>query len=97
VGKSWTTTFNFSDAERNFHVGPVVRYTKVAAYEDVSVPAGTFKAFRIEQTPGMNEAVNITSWYAPDAKMVVRTIFQRTSDHYLGSGQTTTELLTLPK
>jgi hypothetical protein len=68
----------------------------VAAYEDVTVPAGTFKAFRIE-IGGAGTATHSTFWYAPVAKAVVKNSFQKSGSYYLGAGQTTTELLTTPK
>ena len=97
VGNAWTSTFNFYDAERSYSSGPDVRYHKVIGYEDVSVPAGTFKAFRIEQTPGQNDAVSSTIWYAPDVRTAVKVISRREAYHYLGPTQFTTELLELPK
>jgi hypothetical protein len=99
VGKAWTTTYTFHDVARNFTAGPgpVERHVKVAAYEDVSVPAGTFKAFRIETTPGRNDAVSETIWYAPDVKLAVKYIYRQEPNHYLGPGQAVVELLTVPK
>ncbi len=66
---------------------------KVAAYEDVTVPAGTFKAFRME---GSNPWAKITQWYAPEEKLVVKHVLERFGSNYLGSGKETTELLEYP-
>ena len=50
---------------------------KVEAYEDVTVPAGTFKAFRIVQSfsfpgPQGTQWRDITIWYAPEVRQVVK-------------------------
>jgi uncharacterized caspase-like protein len=49
---------------------------KVEAYEDVNVPAGNFKAFRIVQSfqPGRGQLEwrDITIWYAPEVKQIVK-------------------------
>jgi hypothetical protein len=75
----------------------IARHSTVAAYEDVTVPAGTFKAFRIDQTPIANESINSWTWYSPQVKLIVKRITERTPHHYLGAGRTTTELLSLPQ
>jgi hypothetical protein len=41
----------------------------VDAYEDVRVPAGTFRAFRISQMMGNN---NLKLWYAPEVRQFVK-------------------------
>jgi hypothetical protein len=46
---------------------------KVPAFEDVTVPAGTFKAFRVEAWPDSRDPIQKrTYWYAPDLKLVVK-------------------------
>ena len=68
VGKRWRTRFTVTvqgytgDNELEFHI---------AARERITVPAGTFEAFRIEakghgQTPKGILEINITGWIAPD-------------------------------
>ena len=83
---------------------------RVAAFEDVTVPAGTFKAFRIEYKGGIGSSTsggrreqslsgiesNDTYWYAPGVKIVVKSIIERLGSHYRGVGRTITELLALP-
>lgn len=93
VGKSWLATFAYYDRVRGRSWNPVENWWKVAAYEDVTVPAGTFKALRLEASPGTNNATQQTFWYSPEAKIVVKRILERTSGHYLGYGKFTTELV----
>ena len=93
VGKSWLASYTYHDRERGRSWNPVETSWKVAAYEDVTVPAGTFKALRLEASPGTNNATQSTLWYAPETGIIVKRIFERTSDHYLGYGKFTTELV----
>jgi hypothetical protein len=97
VGKSWTSSLAYHDVIRGRSWDPILNFWRVTAYEDVTVPAGTFKAFKVESTPGTNEAAYRTYWYASDVKLMVKYIFQRTNNHYLGPGTVTTELLTVPR
>ena len=69
----------------------------VSAYEDVTVPAGTFQAYRIDWTGKTPDVVSGTFWYAPSVKTTVRANLERTTRHYLGPAKTTYELLTVPK
>jgi hypothetical protein len=73
VGKTWDHNLDMSSAS-----GPTYSYTNhftVEAYELVTVPAGTFKAFRIRQ-----DQENLTSrrrytgltWWSPDVRWVVK-------------------------
>jgi hypothetical protein len=93
VGKSWLATFAYYDRVRGRSWSFVQSWWKVAAYEDVTVPAGTFKALRLESSPGTNNATQEMFWYSPEAKIVVKRILERTSNHYLGYGKFTTELV----
>ena len=97
VGRSWTPSYAYHDVTRGRSWDPVQSFCQATAYEDVTVPAGAYKAFKIECQPGTNDAAYRTYWYAPDLKLIVKYIFQRTSSHYLGSGTFTTELLTVPQ
>jgi hypothetical protein len=60
--------------ERNHNGVPAQLTWKVAAYEDVTVPAGTFKAFRVEMNVELSAAWNKTfvAWYAPAARQWVK-------------------------
>lgn len=74
IGKTWRTTYTTTPGR-----GPKMdAYCdhKVVAFEDVSVPAGTFKAFRIERE-GQGNGVGvptfkITTWFDPTTMLIVR-------------------------
>ena len=89
VGKKWRAKYKYRDHERGRSFD--IRYDwKVEAYEDVSVPAGTFKAFRLH---GRNPYSERTEWYAPEMKGYVKRTYERTRKHYLGWGGYTRELV----
>jgi hypothetical protein len=83
VGKSWTTTHSQSIP------GMPQKQTlelKVAveAYEDVVVPAGSFKTFRMKIADNMG-AENVV-WYSPDLGIFVKQNQRRTDKHQQGPG-----------
>src|SRR5262245_5531633 len=50
--------------------------SKVEAYEDVRVPAGTFKAFRVSidaRVVASEDRLVLTTWYAPELRQFVKT------------------------
>jgi hypothetical protein len=56
--------------------GPVSFALKVEAYEDVRVPAGTFKAFRVYIDAVARVGLGhfaLTTWYAPELRQFVKT------------------------
>lgn len=88
VGKSWTRTFRFSDGSRSFD--RVQLWYKVEGYEDTTVPAGTFKTFRVS-----NETTGLKSiyWWSPDLGISIKSALERTQQFYLGQGRRETELV----
>jgi hypothetical protein len=65
VGKKWTFqgTTRFTDGQSSFYSGKA----EVAALEDVTVPAGTFRAFRIEMVQtNTRRTTKVTLWVQPD-------------------------------
>jgi hypothetical protein len=92
VGKSWTTNFTAHDRIRGFSHSPVQVNWKVESFEDVTVPAGTFKAFRLQSSVPVGNAFS-TLWYAPEVNLIVKRIDERTSRHPLGSDKRTTEMI----
>ncbi len=64
---------------------------KVEAYEDVSVPAGTYKAFKISWSESVgNENVY---WFSPELGIVVKSILVRTAKNSAGPGRRENELV----
>lgn len=90
-GKIWQARFTYKDRERERTFFDVPWLGRVMAYEEVSVPAGTFKTFKVEGTD-LN-GVQLVMWYAPKLNTIVRSIFERLPDHYLGPEKFTSELI----
>ena len=70
VGKTWTATYTFNNRLQGMTVGPVKVEYRATAYEDVTVPAGSWKAFKIESEAASSAFSTI--WYAPDVKQIGR-------------------------
>ena len=113
VGKAWRTLYDHTDFDYGRVWNAAEYHARVAAFEAVTVPAGTFNAFRIEGRGGVGTSVlgssmsllsgsspgietDETWWYAPDARIAVKSVIQRLGTHYRGVGRTTTELLERP-
>lgn len=72
VGKAWSHSYKNRELS-----GDVIRHTsyRVRAYEQVTVKAGTFQAFRIEGTDQRSDRqypIVVSLWYGPDAKAIVK-------------------------
>lgn len=90
VGKSWTTNLMMTMHASNQRV-PVESRGVVEAYEDVTIPAGTFKAFRIRTSDNLgNEEVH---WVNPDLTVFLKQKLTRTARHAAGPGVRETQLL----
>jgi len=89
VGKTWTKSFKQIDT-----VGRAVPFDltcKVQAYEDITVPAGTFKTFRIACSNTMGE--DYTVWSIPDLGVYAKQSRKRSAAHPLGAGTREMELI----
>ncbi len=67
VGKSWTASYTYHDRASGTTIDPLRFEYHVEAFEEVTVPAGTWKAFRIEAEIPEQTAFS-TFWYAPDGR-----------------------------
>ena len=94
VGKSWTASYTAHDRQRGMSVGPVKVEHRVAAYEDVVVPAGSWKAFRIESESG--NSASSTIWYAPEISLIVKRVNETTIGHPLGRTKAVYEIIEYP-
>jgi hypothetical protein len=96
VGKSWNASGTVEGGIPQTNWG---YYRKVAAFEDVTVPAGTYQAFRIESSPGQNIDIgyHLTQWYAPSVAYYVKTVVSMSSRALGGPRTTTTEMVSPPK
>ncbi len=90
VGKSWMMLYVYEDARRGKRFPNQVRRMAVTGYEAVTVPAGTYMAFKLE---GRSYATRLTVWYAPAINLEVKRISERLQGHYQGSGASMTELI----
>ena len=82
VGKKWDFKYNYA-SKTNESKGRVRQDVEIVAYEKVTVPAGSFDAFRIESKGFWNNDATRASgrsksvyWYAPAARTVVRTEYE---------------------
>ena len=69
LAEGYTTTF------RNFDVlkqKPTLKQLKVVGTEEVTVPAGTFKAFKVDVSSADGEPDLQTVWITPDTRTVVK-------------------------
>jgi len=89
VGKSWASDYSFTDHEQGINAPNETRRCKVAAHEEVKVPAGTFMAFRVECSTRFTD---LTFWYSAELHKFVKHVFERNSPRY-GSQKKTMELL----
>lgn len=93
VGASWSRTHRFTD-----HVKKVnTEFTgtwKVEALEDVTVRAGTFRAYKVvySDTVG-NEQMQ---WLSPELGIFVKQSNRRGAKHRLGAGTNDVELVSRP-
>lgn len=90
VGKSWTREqrVTFHAAKRTV---PYTLTQKVEAYEDVTVPAGTFKAFKVSTVTSLGDD-NVV-WFSPELGVFVKQSNRRTEKHPQGPGTRSLELL----
>ena len=69
LAEGYQTTF------RNFNVQaqkPAIKQVKVVGVEEVTVPAGTFKAWKVEQSSAEGEPGTTTMWIDTDSRKVVK-------------------------
>jgi hypothetical protein len=77
VGKSWVARSTWRSRIHGRTVHDVVVVWKVAAYEEIEVPAGRFKAFRLDAWPDERGLVRKrTDWYAPSLGLVVKSVIE---------------------
>ena len=91
VGKTWTARFTFNNRVQGMTVGPLNVESRAAAYEDVTVPAGTWKAFKVESEAA--SSAFFTIWYAPEIKLIVKRISETTIGNPLGRTKSVYEIV----
>lgn len=90
VGKSWAREqrMTIHAAKRTI---PYKEEQRVEAYEDVTVPAGTFKAFKVRTISSLGDDNVI--WFCPDMGLFAKVHNTRTAKHPQGPGTRVIELL----
>jgi dipeptidyl aminopeptidase/acylaminoacyl peptidase len=69
LAEGYTTTFRNFDVQR---LRPTIKQLRVAAVEDVTVPAGTFKAWRVQIGSAEGEPGDQTVWIDTVSRRVVK-------------------------
>jgi hypothetical protein len=90
VGKTWSLAYRLSRTHPFKETLAIKVDFQVEAYEDVVVPAGTFKAFKVVATgTGSFSSVSQT-WVVPGLGLcgehAVKKIEDRPASHWLGDG-----------
>lgn len=91
VGETWSIPYRVTNHATNktTEVRPTF---SVEALENVNVPAGTFKAYKIHYNDPFVSAVQ---WWSPEIGLFVKTRVERNSQHPAGPGVRETDLLTV--
>jgi hypothetical protein len=96
VGKTWTKSYRVT-AHAVKQTVPFDSSWKIDAYEDVALPAGTFKAFKMSYSDTLgNEQI---MWYLPELGFIGKRMDKRTAKYRTGPGTRDSELIsyTVPK
>ncbi len=95
VGKTWTSSHTVTQLPSGRQSRLEIQW-KVEAYEDVTVPAGTFKAYRITWSNQLGEVE--TRWFSPSAGLsTIKRQVQRPASHPQGAGVLEGQLLSVVK
>jgi hypothetical protein len=90
VGKTWTRKYRVTIHATKRTI-PYEVTQVVAAYEDVVVPAGTFKAFKVTSSDTLGNE-NVT-WFSSELGLFVKQSLRRTEKHAAGAGTRETQLV----
>jgi hypothetical protein len=90
VGKSWTREQRMTIHAAKRTIAYAVTQ-KVEAYEDVAVPAGTFKAFKISTVTSLGDE-NLV-WFSPAHGIFIKQSLKRTATHAQGTGTREIQML----
>jgi hypothetical protein len=94
VGKSWTRQYKVKIHAQN-RIIPFEARSTVEAHEEMTVPAGTFKTFRVRTTDSIGNDNVI--WYSPEVGLFVKAINQRTEKHAQGPGRSERQLMSISR
>jgi hypothetical protein len=96
VGNTWTKSYRLT-VHATKQTIPFDMTGKVEAYEDVTLPAGTFKTFKIISSDTAGSETD--TWSDPEVGMWIKRIETRTAKHRAGPGKREIQLISqnLPK
>jgi hypothetical protein len=78
LGKSWSENITVAAAYPPYLSGPARVMMTVSKWEDISVPAGKFRALKIiGQYESAYNTTGIICWYAPEVKNFASCVFTR--------------------
>jgi hypothetical protein len=92
VGKTSKKNYRMTNHSANRTISYELEQT-VEAYESVTTPAGTFKAFRIFSTDTLGN--ENTDWLSTDLGVFIKRSFKRTAKHAQGPGTREMQVVTL--
>jgi hypothetical protein len=93
VGKTWTKSYRVT-IHASKQTIPFDSTWKVESYEDVTVPAGTFKAFKVNYSDTTGSET--VQWMSPELGIFVKRTEKRTTKHPAGPGTRESQLVTQP-
>ena len=76
VGKQWTREYKGTYVGSNKPIARKITY-EVKGIEQVTTPAGTYRAFKLESDDraGQRDYFTTTYWYSPEARSIVKSKF----------------------
>lgn len=89
VGESWSTPYRVTNHATN-KTTEMRAWFWVEAHENVNVPAGSYKAFKIHYS---DPTLTGVMWWSPDLGLWVKSRFERNSNHPAGPGVREQDLL----
>ena len=97
VGNAWRWRARWQDyVVRPDFSGSFWTDYEVKAYEEVTVPAGTFMAYRVELVRTQYEGHTDIAWFAPEIGQVIKGAWSRTSKNgYGAASERTWELVSV--
>ena len=88
VGKTWTQAYRITNHASGKTTTTEIRWN-VEAREEIKVPAGTFKVWRISNTDPTTENI---AWWSQELGIFVKSKSQRNAKHPMGQGLREAEL-----
>jgi hypothetical protein len=90
VGKTWTKSYRITLHPRNQTI-PFDSTSKIEAYEIVTVPAGTFKVFKVNNSNTLGE--EMVMWFSQELGSTVKLTQKRSAKYPFGGAGTSEQQL----